>query len=936
MIRFTHAICLTFLLFAHDDLPRGGGQALPPAQIPVPAQKPNMPQPVPVPVPVPGKVYHYQQVIQQPQSYAQALDIIKKMPAPLVLPNNSFNPQFLNLVKAFNFSNIETKALLEAGAHIHATWSDDNQTNKHIISSLKNSIQATVASKPAAQNTPNAVQSVVPQPQATPQKQIARHKRTPQPAKPPVIQPVQQPQQIVKQPVKQNVPKQQPPSTNNYSSTNTLVMALDPRKEETAERGGGALVQQSLIALYSKACPVIMTTNIFEIILAIKKQVGEQNLQQLRSAGFQQLFPRAQQLQQLIRIPGINYLVLILLSNINFDAQNIMCYFHTSENLVLLIPKEYIRANIPKVLTLSPNEQARACGFNPQVLRTITDLSTDNLLKQVAVENTRPEQLDQFTTRLTEMLAIQKQNGELITPEQDSKWIIYIVGHGSPTHMTIGTAREHYNMIKESVDNIHQTFTMGARLQRAERQRLQKYLNEYEPKLQEYEKMLEGRSGWNNNQMIPESAQIAGIMAPRFAQLMKYFDEDLDTAYVHYVTCFSGGSNQTFVNETLSALDVHFIVSTQGIHEGHTSAEMSVGMASDKPGIQVKGQDFAEFFYLLKLFFTQQKEFVKIKGKMKDPIVSIIKTINADEKGQSQPFVRFPGAAFFEAIPTTKKTKTLTKTIVKAHEIEKKPIDLTDPTINIVIINTPRINVPLQLGKRGAEGHIALVTPSPSTFSAGYEGLYLFKELDWQDTLQSLLFNYTYLNTRMYPQTFAIKTLSGVFLQQSGINGKESEPITNFIMSLRSVPGNNPAAPELPAMQLTPVTPQTVQAGKVGTNIHIACEVSQTIYQCFFAIRNIEKTDDLRAAIEKLKFIATPKKSIDMNTFAQNFLTQQEIAQVQKPITLETVIDYIDDKIDKQDPSMAIWSEADVDALAKMVQKEAVKTPQPQRKKGRK
>ena len=108
--------------------------------------------------------------IAQPQSYAQALDIIKtKMPSHQVLINNSFTQEFINFVKSVNLSDIETKALLQAGANIHAIWSDNDGINQQILSSLRNNIQSIVPTKPIAPVIPTIpAQPVIPTKPATP------------------------------------------------------------------------------------------------------------------------------------------------------------------------------------------------------------------------------------------------------------------------------------------------------------------------------------------------------------------------------------------------------------------------------------------------------------------------------------------------------------------------------------------------------------------------------------------------------------------------------------------------------------------------------------------------------------------------------------------------------------------------------------------------
>lgn len=916
---FLKYISLIFLCSMHSLTTKQGAVAniaQPPAAQNIPAVSQPQIQPQLKPQ---QQVVQHQVVIQKPTTYAQALTTIKTLPSAMVIINNTINPNFIALVKSFNFTDIETKALIEAGANIHTSWTANEQMNKQINTSLKNTIKSATPIQPSPVKVPD---KVLAKPEAT--KDKARPPRKPAPTKPTPIKPAEQKKPTAGKgtPAKPLAkPIAQPAPTQNYAITNNLVMALDPRRKETVETAAEAVFQQAIIALYYKSSAVIMTNNIFEIMMRVRQQIGDANLQKLRTIGFQQLFPLAQQLASQVSIRGISAISIILLSFIIFDTNNINCYFHTSENIVLLIPKEYIRTNIPKSLNTSALDQARACGFNPQVLRSVTDLNAENLLKQLTIEKTRPTIQDECVPHLIEMFIPQKKNGQLLFPTHDSKWLIYIVGHGGPSYMNIGTARQQYTMIKQSIDNAKHNLAMGQKISADMRNKSQAYLKEYEPRLKEYENMLAGKDSWQNSQMIPESSQIAGIMAPDFAKLMTFFNDTIDTAYVHYVTCFAGGSNQTFVNQTLSSLNVKYIVSTQGIHEGYTSAQ--IGMSWDsRSGMKVTGQDFGEFFRLLRMFFTQQEEFVKIKNTGQDPIKMIIATMSSDEKAQNQPFVRFPGAGFFEAIPVTKQTKTITKTMVKAHEIENKPFDFSDPNINVLIINTPRINVPIDFGKKGAQGHTALVTPSPATFTPGYEGLLLIKEVNWQDTLQSLLFNLSYLNTRMFSQSFVIKRLNGILLQQSGISGNQGASIKNFIVHTQGIPGRGFGSGQ--AMQRNPVTPDTVNNGQVGTNIHAAFELDGTIYHCFFAIKDIEATDELRNGIEQLRFTATPAQSLNMNTFAQNFLTQQEIAHVAKPITLESIATFVDDKIDKQDPSMAIWSDADQDALLKMV-KERVK-----------
>ncbi len=791
------------------------------------------------------------------------------------------------------------------------------------------------AKRTAQQNIPQQpVQQVVPVPVPTPAKPIPAVKPAPQPVKkiapaaqlpaqqkpiptaqapavqkPKPVQPgFQQPKPIPQaqpiipvQPVAQpQAPQKNIPIEKGFI-TNNVVMALDPRKKETVERGAESMVQTALITLYQKAAPIIMTHNVFEIILTVRQQIGDQNLQKLRSLSAMEQLKASQQLLANVRVAGISSLSVFFLGNILFDANNLNCYFHKSEKLVLLIPKEYIRANSSKAINLSLSDQAAACGFNQAVLTTITDTTPNNLLKQLQIEKTKPENSDKFIFNLTSMFTIQERNGIPISPNQDnSKWIIYLTGHGSPAHMTMEFVRQQYAMMKAHLDNPKNYHIIDPKTQ----QRMPTAF--VGAKAKEYEKMLEGRSGWSNTQLVPESAQIAGIMAPDFAQLMTFFDGSLTTAFVHYVTCFAGGSNQTFVNETLSKLDVDFIASSQGIQEGYTSSQVKIEVRSDKPGIQITGQNFSEFFSLIRKFITT-------KERRNDSIQTILKTVNLDDRPQNQAFVRFPKAGFFKAIPLSKSTKILTRKIVQDHERERKPIDVRSADIDVLMITTRRIGVPLNLGKESSSGHTAIVFPSPSKFTPAYEAIHSFKEINFEGTLQSFLFHSTYLNARQYPQTSVVQTLKGIDYQQSGLPAQQGA-IKNFIIQMKNVSGSSPMTPSQP-MQMNPITAQDVKIGTIGLNIKVYFELNQNIYQCSFAIKNFEDPKNLYAYMKKIRFSSQPVKSAPIATIANSLLTPQETSKIRKPITLESITKYIDNKIDRQDPSMVVQSEDDEQAL---------------------
>ncbi|HLC07133.1 MAG TPA: hypothetical protein VJJ26_03015 [Candidatus Babeliales bacterium] len=615
--------------------------------------------------------------------------------------------------------------------------------------------------------------------------------------------------------------------------------------------------------------------------------------------GAGQKMQQAQLLQQAQNLQTISSIALVLLSDIAFDSNNLNCYFHKSEKLVLLIPKEYIRSNLPEAMNFNLSDQAKVCGFNPTVLTAVTDVTSDNLIKQLAIQQSLPIDKEKFISHLTSMFTVQKKAiglgaaKEDVSPEENAQWIIYLTGHGSAAYQTIGNMRKQLYDIKSSIANARRVPPKSSDYSKA-----QQYIRDYEPLAKKYGKMLEGKSNWQDSQIVPESARVAGITAQEFSQLMKFFDKNLDIAYIHYMTCFAGGSNQTFVNEVLSSLDVDFIVSSEGIHEGVVRSQQGFHWDSRSNKLKLTSQSFAEFFRLLRLFFTQPEQFVKIKGKAQDPILFILRTINPGALQESQPFVRFPVAGKFVAAAVDSKIEVLTQTIVRAHEIEKKPIDLSNKNIDTLIINTSRINVPLNLGKKI---HTTLIFPSPKSFAPGYEAIYLLSEINYENTLQSFIFNCVYRNARLYTQTFVVNKLTDILYQQSGLPSKQGS-INNFIMQMQSASDKN----------------------TMIANVQVVFEFDGNVYQSMFTIKDFEKAEQ---ATQQIKFTATPVRSTNMTTVVNQFLTAQEVTKLAKPIRLQSIAEFFDDKIDQQDPSMAIWTEADLEDLQKFAEQRAKKQP---------
>ena len=829
------------------------------------------------------------QPIMQPQSYAQALNIIRiQMPSNKVLMNNAFTQEFINFVTLLNLSEIQTQALLEAGMNLHATLTDNDQANKQILSSLSNSIPAIIQSKPT-QPTQQPTRPII---STTPIK-------TTLPTKP--IPPTT--------PIEQNI------AIKKDFITHDAIIILDPQESES-ERGG-AMTMTAITALYTKSVPIIMTSNILENIIKIRQKVSDSDLQKLRTIDYQNRDALERILRESYKLFFLKSNQLILISHLDLGAKNFNFYFHKSAPIVLIIPKEYINTNFVDTANLTSNQQARACGFNSNILTTTTNITTDILLKHIEQQRSTPIDEENFTIQLTSLFAPQKKNNELISLEEDTQWIMYLTGHGSPRE-PIGNIRKKVEADKKSLKFWQDSITFSQRV-RTDDSNQKKWVSIYQSVINSDEKILQGKSSWPDSQLVSESARVAGLTIENFLQLMKFFNKNLNMAFLHYATCFAGGSNQSFVNEVLSSFDVNFTVSAEGVDEGPTSNAIFIN--KETTDIQLQSQRYDDFFRLARIFITQPEKFAKIKGKGKDPIPMIIRTVIFDANKKNQPFVRFPRVDSFVPSALSEKTKILTHALVKAHEIENKAFDLSNKKIELLVVTTPRVNVPINID--WPDAGFSIIFPSPKTNASSYESTYVFKEINIKTSLQSLLDLWIRLNLKLYPQTFVIDKLTGIWYQGSKLP-ETSNTIHHFIIQMKGIAGNNYSAQADPLMQFTPLTSEDIQSGDIGANIHVAFELDGTIYQSMFGIKSFSNTFDFYTNIKKITFASTT----DINTIARNFLTPQEIGQLTQPITLKSIADLISSRIDKQDQSMAIWSEADETKLLKTIQEQAKKQKQ--------
>lgn len=864
------------------------------------------PQPIPVQVaPKPATTSQQRETSSStkatPKTYADALAYIKTEPTGKILQNNALKPEFINFVKSLNLSDSETKALLEAGINLHATWTGNNENDKRTLLSLKNTIESITQAKPTrpAQptqpSTPLLPPALPPRPTEQPKKVIA-------------TQPKEQPKSTIPTPPSKPFQKpsyiRQPKPTKEQSipttfKTNNLMMILDPEKDETFAGTSRALLMTLLLGLQKDAiAPIIVSSHLLKILTDLATEyLGPDDVKGLRRGMLEKTITQFNSdLNHLANFLDIQNNKNLLPALSLVDWNNINVYLHKSEQLALLIPKKYIAMKSPDALTLSLHEQAKLCGFNPEFITTPDKPTTGFITKKLQRQESIPNDPKKFVDNLTALFTT-KNNTE---GTEEEKWTIYLTGHGQPITLPEIT-QEQLAFDVEMVDELNETLTNLEKIQKtAEIEQQIKQVNIWktmsESRIKEYKKDLK----------LSQKARIAGLKYEDFSRLIDFFNNKISTAFLYYTTCFGGGQNQTFVNKVLSSLNVNFITVTEGVDERGTYAYGTYWMANDNGvGVKLEHQGlFSKFFELAALFIGAPQQFAATKGKNVDPVVAVIKPLAYKEyTTENQPFVRFPGAGIFGALSLDKNTKILTQAIVTAHEIEKKPIDLSKTEINTVVVNPSRIGIPLILNKNNE----FIISPTPKGIDLSEDVIHHFKEIHYENTLPKFILSIINRNKHFYNQIFVIKKLTGITNTKTGALPQSSikHEIRNLIIRIKTVVGtfySNDPDKKYPLETLIQTTPisgkdedEDMRGGEIGANIEVTFELNNDIYHCTLGIKSFKGIyfgNDF--IIKKASFGTNEEKQ----NLASKILGEDAIAKLKQSITLESMIEFIDSRID--------------------------------------
>ena len=536
------------------------------------------------------------------------------------------------------------------------------------------------------------------------------------------------------------------PHVINAKKCDDLILIFDPHLNESidGEQFGLGLIFAN--ALYEKAAPIIVSSNIVENFCFWKteyKQVLEDiKKEALKTKDFNVIVEKANNLLSQTGVLGLVQITVWLSVSVpDLSHNDWYCYIHKQADLILLIPKDYITRRAPQGAS-GIEAQLEACGLRIADLDKINNVSPESVLNAIKSKKTSSpiNIIDGFKT----MFLIKKSSAEI---ENASSWDFCMRGHGGPAKKKSEIMQEqanrksHFDVAQKLVDEAR-AMNNNILLSHAT-----KYLEKMQENRDSYSPLLKSIENLSDESVVPQTASIAGVSFDEFVRLMDFCNSSIKTNLFYYCTCFGGGYNQTFVNDMLQKLNVNFIVVAEGLNETVTFAKIET----------LEPTNFTRFFGLLENFFGEPTQVIGIKapqGLLKDPIATIVGTIANVTRIENLPFVRIPAVGIFTALNVDKKVKILTNTTVKAYESEGRTIDLTNQDIQTILIYPKYIQVPLRIDYQ------SIISPTPQTIDQLYKTTHIFEEIISNERFDSIVLNFIKLNKSYSQITFVIKKLT--------------------------------------------------------------------------------------------------------------------------------------------------------------------------------
>ncbi|QQR48759.1 hypothetical protein IPF37_04330 [bacterium] len=687
---------------------------------------------------------------------------------------------------------------------------------------------------------------------------------------------------------------------------NDLIIIFDPQEQEHIDSAkglstGSAITIELVFSLYEQAAPLIATSNFAKNVCFLKTDEKHKTmLAEIKAVAEKTANPEevrniTSKLVSQVGYEGDTYvheLCFSVLSLTNLNNKNWCGYIHKNADLVLLIPKNYIAKRVGvsvEHVEQSLENYIKECGFRLDDLDKIEDISPDKFLAILQNQPAREPAMNMDALEAMFVTQKKKINKEKIEPEEPNQgptplWHIYLGGHGGPGRRKKDL--DQTGMWQRWIDEKEEEIK---KLSNANDETTQQQLEDAKRTLEQYHQYLEDSErsyatvlknnpelpksiqNLSDEAVVPETAQLIGLSFGNFSRLMKFFERNLKTEYVHYSTCFSGGYNQAFVNEMLTKLNVSFLASSAGISEFPLYGELPQLIRNDAGNtLTLSPKGFSNFFTTLREVFGEPRK----KGFwQRNPLETIVKTMIVPEKDSPDlialPFVRIPNVGVFNAIKIDEKVSILTNTLVKIHEFENHPINLSNQNLNAVLVYPDRVNVPLKLGERAA-----LVSVTPKELAQQpYHAFHIFDEVEAAGSLSSFFYSLLTFNKSFSTITFLIKKLTCQDYEDSGLEiGSGNKVIIENM--LVQIPGEGTWKP-----------------------VDIIFNVESKIYAASISIQNFEYKEGLLNECNHIKMSLITRE--EMPALAEKFLGAHDISDIKEPITLSMIADKIDAKVDK-------------------------------------
>ena len=690
---------------------------------------------------------------------------------------------------------------------------------------------------------------------------------------------------------------------------NDLILIFDPNFSEGVGGQGGAMTFRLVDALQAKAAPIILSSNVLGNFCFWKTQYKQMldavKQEALKTKSIDAAKQKSLDLLKSTTLYDPKGIDSVLISGTDLSGNDWDCYSHRQADLILLVPKNY-----------------SARGFNVASLDKIANVSPESVLNHIQSKSVKSS--INIVEAVKSMIIAEKSSNET----KSASWNIYVTGHGGPAHKK-KIFIERLEKSQQSLANFQRFAESDRKSGKLESEKeMLKHAESMEKNIEKQQLFLQSIQNLSDEAVVPQTAYVAGINFDDFASLMRFFDSSIETSFVYYATCFGGGYNQTFLNDSLGKLKANFIVVAEGSSESVTYGTDAPSLKLNERGTELvlSNMRFINFFGLLENFFGEPTKVVGMEapqGWQKDPIAAIVGVVTELSIPENQPSVRIPAVGVFTALKVDKKVKILTNTVVKAYELEGRIIDLTNSEIQTLIVYPAYIGVPIKMANQD------IISPTPQKIEQLYKTTHIFEEIITDNPLYLDIPHFVFLNSSYSKITFVIKKLTSLNYEKSGLKrtvqllsdkGKEILPIENMIIQI---------AGRMSSSDMIDVDVNVVFMldGQTYSQSHHIKDLASIAY----AIKNLAGSEyaGARETVDLFKSVPWILLffSSELSSLADKIVGPQEVAKL-KERSVPAMVEYFDNMIDKTFGVQRVGALKKILLLKKLESLERATTPE--------